>query len=110
MNTLIPFSKIVKAELIWVNQFNNIVLRSKPPCPTVSGVPILEKEYAAYHEAYPLETLTERARRLDLLDRFEPVFKAFLYSGHRYEVAGKKAIEMWAGYRAFVFGKSKYKK
>lgn len=109
MSTLIAFDKIIKANLIWVNQYNNIAFAFKPTKLSVNGCFIEPNEVAGYIHEFPHETLIERARRLDLIDRFEAKFKATLYDGNTYECLGAKALEMWNAYRSFIFSKQKSK-
>lgn len=105
-NIVVNLSKVSYACLIWTNQHNNLFRNSKPKSPTVNGSTV-NNDYASYHHSYPNETLIERARRLDILDRWEPVLKLQLSNSHRLTYRGKKALSLWNAWKAKIYGKKK---
>lgn len=101
---IIALDKVILAQLVWRNQYNTITFNHKPCSPTVNGCKVNE-EYAMYHHDYPFETTFERAKRLDLIDRFVPVFIAKAQGGIRYEVLGQRALNLWDAWKAIQFNK-----
>lgn len=73
--------------------------------PTTFGIKFSPNEYAACHKDYPGETMLERARRLDILDKWTPHMRFTLASNHTVEYTGKKAITMRDAWNAYVFVK-----
>ena len=74
----------------------------------IRGQPIGD-EPAMPHELYPGETMLERARRLDLIDRWQPVVYVKQPCNHGLLYEGRCALEIWKAWNARVFGKRKKK-
>jgi len=62
-----------------------------------------------YHPSWPNETEWQRAERLGLLDVWTPVCSFQLTANHSVTYTGKKAIAMYAAWRAKVFSNNKKK-
>jgi hypothetical protein len=105
MQTVISIDKIIAATFSWVNQHNNLSLHRKPKAPTANGS-FIPSGYAAYHADFPCETMLERARRLDIIDRWKPNLYLRLQGGVRMTIQGPQALSLWEAYKAREFNKS----
>jgi hypothetical protein len=117
--TLLDLSKVQHGTFYYVNQYGNI--RSQIPLwskRTIKGVTsgeaitvrseiMYEHELAAYHPDYPGETLLERAKRLDITDKWTPVVTFQLTANHNIQFTGTKAFKMWELWQAKIYGKNK---
>lgn len=101
---VVDLRKVQYAWLYWENQWRN-VCAIKPKTPSVYGVKIPPNEYAHFHTDYPNETCIERARRLDILDKWHPVLKLQLTANHRLTYTGNKALSIWKEWNSRIFGK-----
>ena len=90
--TILDISKI--AYVIFFYRSGEYERFLKPRKHTVHGCEIDEEEFALPYHDYPHETLIERARRLDIIDKWIPVLKISMNNGHILEFTGKKAISL----------------
>lgn len=74
-----------------------------PTKPTVRGQDIDEKELAATHKLYPKETLLDRAKRLDIIDKWIAVCVVVMTNGHKLEFTGDKAKSIWNAWKERQF-------
>jgi hypothetical protein len=102
-HTLLDLSKVAYANFYYRNQHSSIFTRTLPKRPTANGSPFNPDDYAYYHSDYPQETLLERAKRLEILDRWTPVCKLQLSNGHTLEYTGDKAKAIWSEWRKRIF-------
>ena len=102
----IDLKKVQYATLHYVNQFG-LSYPYLPKRPSVNGMYISDKEMAAYHNLYPGETMLERARRLEILDRWKPVVTFQFAANHTVQFKGNKAKSMWKAWQSHIFGKKK---
>jgi len=100
---IVDLKKVQWAEYFYENQ-EGLGKREKPSGPTVRGMPV-GKEIAHYHLDYPGETMIERARRLDILDKWKPVCVMQLQANRTLRFVGEKAIKMFKAYQARIYGK-----
>lgn len=100
--TTIDFSKVTSAHFYWRNQEYNIRLKHKPMQATVRAVPVGNEPAAAHHD-FPSETMIERAKRLDLLDKWVAVARFQMYS-QKLEFVGEDAKAKWNAYNAYYYG------
>ena len=94
--TVLDLSKVQHGTYFWINQYGN--QRQYPPEPDSVYGTVLPTSYAAYHPDFPGETVIERARRLDLLDKWKPVVSFQLTANHTITYTGEKATLMWNMY------------
>lgn len=98
--TVVDLRKVGYAILYWRSGEYHRAL--KPNVPTVRGIE-LQEEKALNHPDFPDETVIERAKRLELLDKWVPVFHCVLNNGHTLEFTGKKALALANKYNSMIF-------
>lgn len=108
-HTELDINVIAYGNCYWRNQHSQHN-RLKPTRPTAYLSEFNPSDYAAYHHDYPKETLIERARRLDILDKWLFVAKFQLNNSHTIEFTGDKARDMWAMWKAKLYNKKRNKK
>lgn len=91
---VLDLNKVQWAKYYWINQYGDR-RHIDVTVPTVRSQPVFDSEYAAYHPDYPCETELERAKRLDLLDIWQPVCYMQLTANHSVTFTGTKATTMW---------------
>lgn len=96
--------KVAYAQFCYINQEGSIRLQ-KPTFVTVRNEGLVEDRYARYHPDYPEETLEERAKRLDIIDVWKPFLRMQFANTHCLEYTGKKALQLWEAWNAYIFGK-----
>ena len=104
MNIVIDLKKVQFGLLTYVNQYG-LQVNKLPKQPTVNGLLINPNEVAAYHNLYPGELMIERARRLDILDKWTPVVNFQFSANHSVRYTGKKALKMWKAWNSMIYGK-----
>lgn len=110
MSMTIDIKKARYASFGFVNQEGNISSHQHK-MPTVNGSTFMENDYAyPLDHNYPNETRIERARRLDILDRWTPIVIFIFTKYDRVEFRGERAKSLWQAYNAFMFSKQKGKK
>jgi hypothetical protein len=97
-------NKIQFGSLHYVNQYGDTTMYTPKPMTTVRGESVRD-EMAAYHPDYPLETMRERALRLDLFDYWTPVCTFQLSANHNLTYTGEKALAMWKAWNSKIFKK-----
>lgn len=103
---VLDLSKAQFASMWYVNQEGSISFK-KPPEQTVRARLVHVTEPAAPHPDYPGETMIERARRLNIIDIWQPVCTFQLTANHNVTYTGKKAIVMWKAWNERIFNKKK---
>lgn len=100
---ILDFHKIIWAKQYWRNQEGSRTV-GQPSSPTIYGEYIVEPdEYARpYDIAFPGETRLERARRLDLIDRWIPICEMRTYCRELIRWEGQQALDMYRAYCAFL--------
>jgi len=93
----------------WYENVEGQSVKCKPSQPSVRGVTFNPNAFASYHQDYPLETLMERAIRLDILDTWTPVCLCKTVSGKSVTYQGAKATKIWETYNAMIFNRGKPK-
>lgn len=108
MNTgnhrVLDLKSVAYADGFWRNQYGH-TRRLKPKRPTTFNSEFNPNEYASHHRDYPLETMMERAKRLDILDVWTFVERFQLRNSHSVSYTGKKARAMQQAWNEKVFGK-----
>jgi len=109
MNSTTHFDmgKVLSMTFWWANQESQRA-KARPKGFTVRGRPVGD-DPAMPHELYPGETTLQRARRLDLIDRWRPVVYVKQPCNHGLLYEGRCALEIWKAWNARVFGKRKKK-
>lgn len=100
----IAFNKVQWADYYYQNQDGD-KLRYEPKKLTVHGISFEPDAFAVYHRDYPLETLLERAKRLDILDRWHPVCVLVFTANKSLRYTGKEATKVWKAYNSHIYGK-----
>lgn len=93
----------------WYETQDGVTSRIKPSLPSVRGLTFNSAAFAPTHYDYPLETLIERAIRLDILDEWVAKCLCKTVSGYTVKYTGKKATSIWEAYKAITFSKRKNK-
>lgn len=106
MNTTFDIGKVVHATFYWRNKEDNIHKEIKPPLYSTHGVSFNPSEFASHIEGYELETLLERAIRLDILDSWTPTIILRTING-RLTYEGERALSIRKQWNARVYGKRK---
>jgi len=106
-HTVVDLRKIAYANFYYRNQHSNAFTRTLPKRPSANGSQFNANDYAASHPSFPPETLLERAKRLDILDKWLPVCKLQLSNGHTLEYTGDKAKSIWKKWTEMQFNKRK---
>lgn len=106
MNTIISLDKVIVAHLFYRNQHG---LTSPKPMLSANGSTFEPTSYGRYHFQYTHETMLERARRLDIIDKWTPVLKVKMQGGVRQEFTGERALSIWEAFKAKEFGNTKTK-
>lgn len=101
--TVVDLGKVQYASFFWCNQYG-IQFYIKPKGPTVRGE-LVGNEMAHYHTDYPGETMLERAKRLDILDRWRSVCLLQLTANHRIMYTGNKAKSIWKEWNKRIFNR-----
>jgi len=100
--TVLDLGKVQYASFFYRNQEGS-VFYTKPKAPTVRGQ-VVGDEIAHFHPLYPGETMLERAKRMDILDRWTPVCVLQLTANHYITYTGKKAVSIWKAWREKIYG------
>jgi hypothetical protein len=99
--TIVDLNKVAYCLFYYrAKEYERVLLPNKP---TVRGQEIDSNEYALQHHDYPAETLLERARRLDILDKWIPVLSLMLSNGHKLEYTGDRAKSLYKTYKAKIY-------
>lgn len=102
---VVDLNKVAYAVFFWRNQHSE-TNRLKPRHPTAHCSRVYEEDYAwPYSMEYPAETAIERARRLEVLDKWIPVVRLRLACADVVEFTGKKAVEVWKAWKYKIYGK-----
>lgn len=100
----IDLNSVSYCSFYYKNQFGN-VRRTKPRHPTRLGLEVPD-EYARPHDmAYPLETVLERLRRRDMLDKWEAICRYQFRNNHSMKFTGEEAIKKHQIYREHIYHK-----
>jgi len=102
-HTIVDLKKVAYANCFYRNQHANVFRRVLPKQPSANGSLFNPDEYAATHSDYPKETMMERARRLDILDKWLFVCKLQLSNGHTLEYTGEKGKSIWRAWNEKIF-------
>ena len=105
-NTIVvDLNKVQWAKFYYRNQHGQTKGRTSPLFPTVRLVPIEPAALAHFHPDYPDETEYQRAKRLGILDIWNPELCLKLHSSGYLIYTGDKAITLWKTWSAKIFGK-----
>lgn len=107
--TEVDIKKISYAVFMYRTKDGQHRRKKKPEVATVHGREITCDDVALYHTDYPKETMLERARRLDVLDKWEPLFIVMMSNGHRLEFTGERACKLRDAWRAYIYQRKKKK-
>ena len=99
----VDFNKISWAEKWYVNQ-EGVKRRTLPRDETVHGLDVDWRVQAASHPDYPHETMLERARRLDIIDRWTAVCKLVVAANRHIYYFGEDAHRVFKAYNAHIYG------
>ena len=102
---IVDLRKVQWAKFFYENQ-DGAQFSTIPRQHTVHGVTIDADGYAYPHPKYPGETNVERARRLDILDIWEPICILQLTANHQLRYVGEKAKAIWQTWRSKIYGKT----
>lgn len=105
--TTIALNKVAWMTYYWRTTCGNYTKESKPGYDTVFGCHFYEREVAPYIAGYEQETMGERARRLDLLDTWQPCLTVAFSATKHLRFTGDKATSLWNKWQAMQFGKGK---
>lgn len=86
-------NKVSYAWFFYRNQLG-VTLRNRPIKPTVNAVEFANV-IAPWTDAYPGETMLERAKRLQILDCWKPVVRLRMSAADVLEYTGDKAKSIW---------------
>lgn len=89
------------AELVYKNQ-RGLTVAKPPPRPTVNLCAV-GSEPALHLDAYPGETMLQRAHRRKLLDVWTPCVKLVMSNGHTLRYTGPKAEKIWSAWKGVVY-------
>jgi hypothetical protein len=103
-SVVLDLRKVQWGVLDWQNQ-DGLIRKTCPTHKTVNGAEFEPSAPAGKLDAYPGETMLERAIRLDLLDVWKPVVTFQLAANHNVIYHGKKALSMWRVWQSRIFGK-----
>lgn len=107
-NLTFDITKVRWATFYYCNQEG--VKRIFKPDLTVNGIHFNPNEYSyPLDRNFPNETLLERARRLDLLDRWTPTIVFTFTKYDTISIKGKRAVKLKQVWDAYIFRKNKNK-
>lgn len=106
VKTLLNLRKVAYVELWFVNQTGTRISEN-PTQPTVGGMPIPAGVYAMPLCEYPSETMLERARRLEILDRWTPVARFHYTKYDSVTFQGEKALKLHRAFASIIYNKNK---
>lgn len=107
--TYFCFSKVAFIHLFWQTENGTHQRPSKPKTLTVHGDAIHSDELAPYIPGYELETILERARRLDIVDKWIPWIRINFTANRTLQFSGDKAVSIWKAWSKRIFAKKKNK-
>lgn len=105
---VVDLKKVQWAKFVWENQWGQ-KKPLKPIVPTVRGEYVSHSELAEFHRDYPIESMFERAKRLDLLDTWEKFCYLKLQANTILVYTGDKAQSVYDAFCAQVFSKRRKK-
>ena len=100
----IDFNKVQWADYWWQNQDGDR-MRTKPFGYSVHCIPFVPDNAAVHHPDYPGETNLQRARRLDIVDRWHPICILNISANRTLRYTGEQATKVWRQYNAHIYGK-----
>jgi hypothetical protein len=102
---LVDLNKVQWARFGFVNQYGQ--WRDEiPKLTSIRCEPVYPDKPAHYHVQYPGETESQRAKRLGLLDVWNPQLTLKLTANEHLIYTGQKALTLWEVWKAKIYGKN----
>jgi hypothetical protein len=109
-NIVVDLNKVQYAKLYYRNNKGCCVKEPLPDfCSSANGIMFVDDTPALHHPDYMRETCFDRAKRLGVLDYWEPIIFLQLGSNHGLSFSGDKALSLWKAWNAKIFSQSKKK-